>query len=136
MAKALCLGQMVLNTKVNGLWGEHMAEAHSSILKVKFMKENGNMIKPQALESILILMEQNMKVSGFQIYSMGKGQRNGPMVQYFKESMEKVRKTGKENINGLMVHNMRVNGKIMRLVVMAIISGQMAVSIWVTGRVT
>ena len=56
------------------------------------------------------------------------------MDQCLLVNTEKERKMAKGNMNGLMEHNMKENGKIMKLQVMAIISGQMVVDIWVIGK--
>ena len=50
------------------------------MLKVTFTRENGLKIKQMVMEFTLILMEADMKVSGFKINNMVSVSSNGQMV--------------------------------------------------------
>jgi hypothetical protein len=70
MEEVFKFGQMDLDMMVSGdkEWLTDMADLY--MLKVMYMRENGQKIKLMDLVFILILMEVGMKVTGFKINSM------------------------------------------------------------------
>jgi hypothetical protein len=70
MEEAFKFGQMDLDMMVSGDKEWLMVMADLFMLKEMFMRENGLKIKLTVLVFILILMEVDMKVTGFKINNM------------------------------------------------------------------
>ena len=65
-------GQMGLNMKVIGEITKLMGKANFGMQMVMYMMDFGKKIKLMAMEFILMLMEQSMKVNGKMISNMAK----------------------------------------------------------------
>jgi hypothetical protein len=75
-----------------------------------YMKENGKMIKLMVMVSIIMQMEQNMKVSGEKISKKGQEEKSGQIKVVFKECTKMVKSMALVNLYGLMEHAMKVIG--------------------------
>ena len=90
---------MVRNIKVNLQTIKEMAKDYSNMQAGLFMMVNGKMIRLMAMESIFMQkLEQDMKVIGKTICSMGPELKLTHKVINMKECLNKVKETGKESI--------------------------------------
>lgn len=78
---------MGLFMKENGYWEELMVMGNLFILREKFMRAIGKMIKHMDMAYTFIRMELNMMGSGNTICKMAKVRRLGQMGQSLKASM-------------------------------------------------
>jgi hypothetical protein len=108
---------------------EHKVLEYLFIHEEKCMKVLGIMIRPMASVHIFTLTELNTKENGIRIFNREKELKDGLMAQSSLEIMERARKMELANTSGLMGLSMKVNGKIMKLLAMDTINGQMEESI-------
>jgi hypothetical protein len=111
--------------KENGTWEEVGAKENSLTQREKYMKANGEMIRPTASVFILTLTGQAMSDNGIMTSSKEEELRLGPTVLNSQDSTKMVRRTALESICGQMVPNMKESGSTTKLRDTVIINGAM-----------